>query len=41
MRIVYADPTTTATAQAEKACADPNGLLSAVTDDAFLSNGGL
>jgi len=40
MRIVYADPTT-AQAQAEKACADPNGLLSAVTDDAFLSNGGL
>jgi hypothetical protein len=40
MRIVYADPTT-AQAQAEKACADPNGLLSTATDDAFLSNGGL
>jgi hypothetical protein len=36
MRIVYADPAT-AKLQAEKACADPNGLLSAVTDDASLN----
>jgi fructose-specific component phosphotransferase system IIB-like protein len=40
MHIVYADPTL-AEAQAEKAVADPNGLLSAATDDAFLSNGTL
>ena len=36
MRIVYADPAT-AQAQAEKAVADPNGLLSAPTDDALLN----
>jgi len=36
MRIVYADPTT-AQQQAEKAVADPNGLLSAVSDDALLN----
>jgi len=36
MRIVYVDPAT-AQAQAEKAVADPNGLLSVVTDDAYLN----
>jgi hypothetical protein len=36
MRIAYVDPTTAKT-QAEKACADPNGLLSAVADDAKLN----
>jgi len=36
MRIVYADPTT-AQAQAEKAVADPNGLLTAVSDDAYIN----
>jgi len=36
MRLAYIDPTT-AQAQAEKACADPNGLLSAVADDAKLN----
>jgi hypothetical protein len=36
MRIVYADPAT-AQLQAEKACADPNGLLSTVSDDALLN----
>ena len=36
MRIVYADPAT-AKLQAEKAVADPNGLLSAVADDAKLN----
>ena len=36
MRIVYADPTT-AKIQAEKAVANPNGLLSAAGDDALLN----
>ncbi len=36
MRIVYADPATAQT-QAEKAVADPNGLLSTVGDDAYLN----
>lgn len=36
MRIVYADPAT-AQAQAEKAVADPNGLLSSPGDDALLN----
>jgi len=36
MRIVYADASL-AQAQAEKAVADPNGLLSAVADDAYLN----
>lgn len=36
MRIAYADPAT-AKLQAEKAVADPNGLLTAVTDDAYLN----
>lgn len=36
MRIVYADPAT-AKLQAEKAVADPNGLLTAVSDDAILN----
>jgi len=36
MRLVYADPATAKT-QAEKAVADPNGLLSAVTDDAYIN----
>ena len=36
MHIVYADPTD-AKLQAEKAVADPNGLLSAATDDAVLN----
>ncbi len=36
MRIVYADAATAQT-QAEKACADPNGLLSAPSDDAMLN----
>jgi hypothetical protein len=36
MRIVYADAAT-AQAQAEKAVADPNGLLSVVSDDAYLN----
>jgi hypothetical protein len=36
MRIVYADAAT-AQAQAEKAVADPNGLLSVVADDAYLN----
>jgi hypothetical protein len=36
MRIVYADAQT-AQAQAEKAVADPNGLLSAATDDAYIN----
>jgi hypothetical protein len=36
MRIVYADATT-AQAQAEKAVADPNGLLSTTSDDAYLN----
>ncbi len=36
MRIVYVDPAT-AQAQAEKAVADPNGLLGAVGDDALLN----
>jgi hypothetical protein len=38
MHIVYADPTL-AQQQAEKACADPNGLLSTVADGAYLVNG--
>jgi hypothetical protein len=36
MRIVYANPTL-AQQEAEKAAADPNGLLSAVSDDAYLN----
>jgi len=36
MHIVYADPTT-AQAEAEKAVADPNGLLSTTSDDAYLN----
>jgi fructose-specific component phosphotransferase system IIB-like protein len=36
MRIVYADPAT-AKLQAEKAVADPNGLLTDATDDALLN----
>jgi hypothetical protein len=36
MRIVYADPAT-AQKQAEKAVADPNGLLSVAADDALLN----
>ncbi|MDB5154259.1 MAG: Susd and RagB outer rane lipoprotein [Mucilaginibacter sp.] len=36
MRIAYADPAT-AQAQAEKAVADPNGLLSTVADGAYLN----
>ena len=36
MRIVYADAAT-AQQQAEKAVADPNGLLSTVSDDAYLN----
>jgi hypothetical protein len=36
MRIVYADPAL-AQSEAEKAVADPNGLLSAVSDDAYLN----
>jgi hypothetical protein len=36
MRIVYADPATAKT-EAEKAVADPNGLLSVVADDAYLN----
>ena len=40
MRLAYADPAT-AKLQAEKAVADPNGLLSTVADGAYLSNGTL
>jgi len=36
MRLAYVDPAT-AQAQAEKACADPNGLLSTASDDALLN----
>jgi hypothetical protein len=36
MRLSYVDPAT-AQAQAEKAVADPNGLLTATTDDAFIN----
>ena len=36
MRIVYADPATAKT-QAEKAVADPNGLLTTVADDAYIN----
>ena len=36
MRLAYVDPAT-AKLQAEKACAEPNGLLTAVTDDAYLN----
>ena len=36
MRVVYVDPAT-AQAQAQKAVADPNGLLSTVADDAYLN----
>jgi hypothetical protein len=36
MRLVYADPAT-AQKQAEKAVADPNGLLSTTADDAYLN----
>jgi hypothetical protein len=36
MRLAYVDPAT-AQAQAEKAVADPNGLLSATADDAYIN----
>jgi hypothetical protein len=36
MRLVYVDPSL-AQQEAEKACADPNGLLSATSDDAYIN----